>query len=355
MSQPGGEGQTQNSWLSKKTGLIALIAVVVILLGLWLLLPDYSKVATSAACPEAPAPPESPPLTEGVAPVPLILEKAEGVVVNFWRDRASQSRTVFLQVAKKSPPSGNTSFAILNSGTTFSVSERSLERQELDGVIGPAQYVATASVTSLKEISLTICVDPSQADIDPGTYSGSVRIVGGAIQPVTVPVSVTLQYPGYRWIVPVMSVVILLAGSFLVWAAGKKAAARERSTWTIWGDLSELPGWMANNYVGVVGGAIAAISVFIVKYWRTPPWGAKAPEDWFALLGSMFTAFTATLTAAAALIPAAQTPPPPAEPSAVDQGAPGSSTSPPPQSATAEEGERAQRSRRTEGRENERG
>jgi hypothetical protein len=181
------------------------------------------------------------------------------------------------------------------------VNERPLERQELDGTIGPFVYVSVADVTSRKEVRLTVCADASRSEIDAGTYVGSVRVAGRGIQPVTVPVAINLQYAGYRWIVPLLAVITFIGGSFIVWASHKRARqdGPERS---IWRDISELPGWIANNYVGVAGGVIAAVSVFIAKYWRNPPWGANAPEDWFALLGVMFTAYTTTLTAATAVV-----------------------------------------------------
>ena len=111
----------------------------------------------------------------------------------------------------------------------------------------------------------------------------------------------SLQYPGYRWLVPVFGVVTFIGGSFLVWASHKRASYTAEKG-SIWRDIGELPGWISNNYVGVAGGVIATISVFIAKYWRNGPWGASAPEDWFALLGGMFTAYTTTLTAATALV-----------------------------------------------------
>lgn len=280
--------------------------VLLALVGGWYLIPDYSRGASSVDCPEMTEASSQGGLAEGVAPVPLILEQAEGVILNLGRDRRVQSRAVFLQVAKQALPQGARRFASLPRGASLSVSRRALEREELDGNIGSDRYVAVAEVTDRKELGLTICVDPTRSDADPGTYVGSVRISSRFIQPVTVPVTVTLQQPGYRWIVPLFGVITLLAGSFTVWAAGKKAQQGASSTpgvESVWKDLRQLPAWMLDNYVGVVAGAIAAISVFVAKYWRNPAWGARAPEDWLALLGSVFTAYTASLTAATALVP----------------------------------------------------
>jgi hypothetical protein len=288
----------------KAAGSIVLLVVAVgVIVSFWFIPRDYS-VATGSAepCSEPEVADTRTLLPVEGAPVPLILENTEGVLIEFWRDRGTHWRTVYLQAARKNPRKGQEGFAQLEPGSFLSVSERPLERQELSGVIGPGQYVTTAKVTGPKEVSLTVCVDSTGSEVDPGTYVGSVRIVGRGIQPVTVPVTVSLQYSGYRWIVPLLGVVTFIGGSFLVWASHKRASYTEETKGSIWRDIDDLPGWIANNYVGVAGGAIAAISVFIAKYWRNAPWGASAPEDWFALLGGMFTAYTTTLTAATALV-----------------------------------------------------
>jgi hypothetical protein len=289
----------------KAAGSIVLLIVAVgVIVSFWFIPRDYSvATGTSEPCSDPGPPTEQALLPEDIAPVPLILENSEGVLIDFWRDRGTHWRTVYLQAARKNPRQGQARFAALEPGALLGVSERPLERQELSGNIGPGQYVASAKVTARKEVSLTICINATGADLDPGTYVGSVRIVGRGIQPVTVPVTVSLQYSGYRWIVPLLGVVTFIGGSFLVWASHKRASYKEdEEKGSIWRDIGDLPGWIANNYVGVAGGTIAAISVFIAKYWRNAPWGASAPEDWFALLGGMFTAYTTTLTAATALV-----------------------------------------------------
>lgn len=290
----------------KAAASVVLLFGLAILVVAWFFLPDLAGAGRSIPCAEpTETPSASPSATVSpappTAPVPLILEKPEGVVIDFGKDRGAHLRTVYLQVAKKTRPKGGVQFAKLIPESDVGVSERPLERQELEGHIGPKEYVATATVTDRKEVSLTICVDTSELQLDPGTYEGSVRLSGGDIQAVTVPVSVTLQYAGYRWIVPLLGVVTFLAGSFVVWASHKRASNTPEQT-SIWRSINQLPGWIMGNYVGVAGGMIAMTSVFIARYWRTPAWGARAPEDWFALLGAMFTAFTTTLTAATAIV-----------------------------------------------------
>src|SRR5882672_10397488 len=192
-----------------------LLFVVAVLIVVWMdFLPDASGAEPTSLCTEPEGTGQSP-RSKDLAPVPLILEQPEGVKIDFGRDRGVHWRTVYLQSAKKNVPEGETGFAPLVPGTVLGVSERPLERQELEGHIGPTQYVASASVTARKEVSLTICVDASALQLDPGTYVGSVRLSGGGIQPITVPVSVTVQYDAYRWIVALLGVATFLAGSFV--------------------------------------------------------------------------------------------------------------------------------------------
>jgi hypothetical protein len=294
--------KVKDVWSHGGKQISVLFFVLVVLVVLWVVfLPDYAGADRSTSCTEPGAVTEPSSGSNGVRPVPLILEKPEGVMIDFGRDRGIHWRTVYLQAAKKNVPAGETSLPALTQGTVLSVSERPLERQELEGNIGPAQYVSSAYVTARKEVSLTICVDASALDLDPGSYLGSVRISGGGIQPVTVPVSVTLQYDAYGWMTPLLALVSFLGGSFVVWASHEKVKMGRKGG-SIWRRVGLLPGWIADNYVGVAGGIIAMTSVFIARYWRTPAWGARAPEDWFALLGAMFTAYTSTLTAATAIV-----------------------------------------------------
>jgi hypothetical protein len=52
---------------------------------------------------------------------------------------------------------------------------------------------------------------------------------------------------------------------------------------------------VTRNIIPIIAGGAAALSAFLVSYWRNPSWGAKAPEDWLTLFGAMFSAYTATV------------------------------------------------------------
>lgn len=278
-------------------GILLLLAGFVLVV---FALPYYRQNQVPQPCPSVPPPSPAPPLEKGTLAVPLIPEEAAGVSINFWRSRVPQSNLFYLDAAKKPLPHGQ-KIASLPEGIVFDISKRPLDREGLDGSIAPEEYVAIAKVTAPKEVTVTVCANPGARHLDAGTYVGSLRIRDPRIEDVTVPIIITLQYPSYKWIAALFGVVVFIAGSFFVWASGKKAD--NKAVWAWSGGLAELPRWLLHNYVGVVAGTIAAISVFLATYWRNPAWGAKAPEEWFALFGATFTAYTATLTATSAVVP----------------------------------------------------
>ena len=152
----------------KAAGSIVLLIVAVgVIVSFWFIPRDYSvATGSSEPCSEPEVSDGRTLLPPEGAPIPLILENTEGVRIEFWRDRGTHWKTVYLQAARKSPRKKG--FAELKPQTFLRVSERPLERQELSGVIGPSQYVATARVTGPKEVSLTVCVDATGSEVDPG-------------------------------------------------------------------------------------------------------------------------------------------------------------------------------------------
>jgi hypothetical protein len=278
-------------------------AVAFVAAGCILLFALPSVLAADVTCPTYTPPTSQPVLGEGVAPVPLILDAPEGVIIELGRERNPQVMLFSLSVGKKKLQKGQTEFATLPEDSEFVISTRPLKRDELYGSIAPELYVAVANVTvPNKEITLTICIDPAEARPDAGTYVGSIKLRNPAIEDLAVPVTVRVQNLAYPAIAIWFGLITVIAGTFFVWASGKRE--KDQHIWREPGEESvvrQIVKWAFRNYAGVGAGAIAAITVFVAKYWRDPAWGAKAPEDWFALLGALFTAYTATLTTAAAV------------------------------------------------------
>jgi hypothetical protein len=300
VEREGTEQSRTKEWLKNYGGWVGIVVLMIGFVFAVFLIPDSSSnPETTEACPASVTPSAHMRLREGTVPVPMIPEQPEGVVINFWRNRFAQEKLFYLDAGKRTLR-GNERLASLPTGAYLDLSKKPLDREGLDGSIAPEEYTAIAQVTAHKEVTLTVCANPGARNLDAGTYVGGVRLSSPLIEDVTVPVTVTLQYRGYRLIAAAIGVIAFIAGSFFVWASGRKSSNLLIWQWNK--GLKDLPRWLLYNYVGVVAGIIAGISVFLASYWHNPAWGANAPEDWFALLGATFTAYTATLTAATAVV-----------------------------------------------------
>lgn len=222
-------------------------------------------------------------------PKPLALnpESTAGINIAFGRTRVTPSEIFYL-----SPEDG----FLTDRDIPLNLRKRPLRRQEVTGAIMPGDYEAVALITGAAEVTLRLCVPASTAiDVDPGTYTGGVVIADRRVETTNVAVTVSLQYRSFEWFTIIFGVMVLLLGAGSVWAAGRRAKS---------GDVFEddwhrdFGRWFVANLIAVALGAIAATSAWVASYWRNPSWGAKAPEDWFTLLGAMFAAFTAAVTAA---------------------------------------------------------
>lgn len=247
---------------------------------------DLSRPATTSYGPcdleepiaVQPAPAEDP----GV----LKLEDPAGMIIPFGRSRDVHPEIFYLTMEEGSI-SQRSDFEHLN------VKKRPLRRQEVYATIFPEEYEAVARITGPREATVRVCI-PAQVvgSVHPGTYSGGIVIADPRVQRTTVSITVSLQYRRYQPIVVLFGFGVLVFGMGSVWAAGRRAAAREVLSTTALGDFL---GWAKANVVPLIAGGAAALSAFTVSYWRNPAWGAKAPEDWLTLFGAMFSAFTAAV------------------------------------------------------------
>jgi hypothetical protein len=223
--------------------------------------------------------------------VPGVLkpEDPAGITMEFGRSRAVLPEIFYLTMEQGGTIPERTKF-----DKQLKLKKRPLRRQEIDGVILPSEYEAAAFITGPREATVRLCLPATKAaTVHPGTYLGGVVIADPRVERTTVSVSVSLQYRRYPPIAVLFGLGILIAGTVSVWAAGGRAQKRDpmigRSA------LKDLAHWAGRNVIPIVAGGAAALSAFLVSYWRNPSWGAKAPEDWLTLFGAMFSAFTATV------------------------------------------------------------
>lgn len=214
-------------------------------------------------------------------------ESAAGINIPFGRTRSMPSEIFYL-----SPEDG----FLQDRDIPLNLRKRPLRRQEVAGTIMPGEYEAVALVRGAAEVALRLCVPSSTAvDVDPGTYTGGVVIADRRVETTNVAVTVSLQYRSFWWFTILFGIAVLVFGAGSVWAAGRRA-----KNGSVFADgwRRDLWRWLHANLIALGLGGIAATSAWIASYWRNPSWGAKAPEDWFTLLGTMFAAFTAAVTAA---------------------------------------------------------
>jgi hypothetical protein len=257
--------------------------------GLGNLMMAGQALAQETGCPQ---PVDSTPLSYGEPPTPvtLIPEVASGLLIPFDRSREAQTGVFFLDPGEDQ--------TLPDVGTVLEITRRPLDRQQVYGQIRGGSYFVSAVVTRRQEVTVTVCFDPATLDVGQGTYAGSVRIQDPRVEDVSIPLTMTFQYPRSLWMTILYAAFILSLGSAFVWATAQRTAGKTLTDrW--WNDLLS---WFTANLVSLVPAAIAAGGVFLARYWRDPSWGAKAPEDWFTLLGAMFTAYAAALAAASATI-----------------------------------------------------
>ncbi|MGH2821217.1 MAG: hypothetical protein ACRDJ5_11245, partial [Actinomycetota bacterium] len=208
--------------------------------------------------------------------------------MSFGRDRGAMTEDFFFGLSEVSPQ------ALPPPPEHIAVRKRPLVRQELEGQIPSDQYHAEMRVTGRSEVRMSVCVDPGAIGAHPGTYTGIVTSDDPRIEDVTVPITMTLQYSQWNRVAVPLGVAVLMFGSFFVWASTVRSKGDDVLELM---QVGTFVPWFWRNLFGLGVGAVAATSVFAAQYLRDPSWGADAPFDWFTLLGAMFTAFTAGLTA----------------------------------------------------------
>lgn len=223
---------------------------------------------------------------KGPASAALTLEDPAGLLIAFGKSREPLTRKFFLDLPAKSKA------GLPREGTALLVRQRPLRREELPHEIDDLDYVANATVTGPREVTLAVCVEPT---VDPGTYSGTLRLEHPRLRGVLVPVRVTLQYPQWGWLAAAVGVIVLLTAPFYVWASRQRATDGEGNVILSRASWAAFRSWLVANLIAFGVAGIAGTSAFLANYWYDPSWGAEAPKDWFTLLGAVFTAFTTGL------------------------------------------------------------
>jgi hypothetical protein len=202
--------------------------------------------------------------------------------VDFGRSITSRSITLYLDLSKT-----------MSSPTYFHVLVNPFTRADDASLQDPGRNIVARAVSDGRTLLLNVCFRRSgnqHKDLgDPGSYVGSVTIDDRRlVAPVTVPITVTMQYPN---------------GVFLLWLY---AAAIIPGAWCLWVIKDKPTGtdnalspkffkWLitVNGAIAVVAGSVAAFTVYVAVYLRDPTWAATALQV-LTLYGAMFSAFVTT-------------------------------------------------------------
>ena len=140
-------------------------------------------------------------------------------------------------------------------------------------------------------VLLKVCIDRTGAGFAaPGSYQGTISIVDPRVSPVSIPVTVTLDWPIWQWV---------MEGSCSwppPWPGhGTSGSSRPRSIRAAPVSLLDF----CSNKLGILSigaGIVAAFGVYSATYLNSVTWGSSSGQV-FALFGAMFSAFLAGATA----------------------------------------------------------
>jgi hypothetical protein len=203
-----------------------------------------------------------------------------------------------------------------------------------------SQNLVAMAKSDWKTLLLTVCFrrDGNRNTNlgDPGTYVGSVTIDDSRlITPVTVPITVTMQYPNGTFLLW-LYVAAILPGAWCLWVIRDKprgadpAFSRKFFDWL----------FTINGVVAIVAGSVAAFAVYVAVYLRNPTWGSSALQA-LTLYGAMFSAFvtTAGIASLTGLTPSHGQTKAPNQTDGVAESSAGQATPVPPGGASAAQGD----------------
>ena len=155
------------------------------------------------------------------------------------------------------------------------------------------QNIVAIAKSDRKTLQLTACFwrsgNRSTNLGDPGTYAGSVTIDDRSlVTPVTVPITVTMEYPNGTFLIWLW-VGAIIPGAWCLWVL------RDKQQGTRPAFSRQFIGWLLtiSGLVSVVVGSVAAFAVYVAVYLRNQTWGSSALQA-LTLYGAMFSAFVTT-------------------------------------------------------------
>jgi hypothetical protein len=215
--------------------------------------------------------------TQPVKPAKLVLINGQTTTLAFYRALTTKTLTIQYGVNGTIPDVGQY--------PNLDVLQQPFLRSDQTPL--PVDQIRVAAWYQSGRVLLELCVQRSGLKTaDPGTYVGTVSIVDSRVSRVDVPITVTLSYPTWQFVLELL-VLAVFAGSWYIWVLQDKDPEDRAISW---GFIR----W-CGSMIGVLSigaGVVAALSVYNASYLSSTSWGYTANQP-LALLGAMFTAFLA--------------------------------------------------------------
>lgn len=278
----GHDGPKRTNWLKWLASVLVVVIALLVFPVWWQLSKANQPAATSCKLPGKPlqAKGSPPPLPKGVKPAKLILVSGQTTTLEFYR--ALTAKTLTIQYAIN----GNIRDVGANRYPDLQVADP-LGFSRSDQTPIPGTQVKVAAWYQNGRVLLKVCVNRSHSTLaPPGLYQGTVSIVDPRVDPVNVPVSITLSYPSWQWIMELLALAALL-GAWYIWVLQDKKVKGK----TPFEQFRDFCGSMV-GLLSIGAGVVAAFSVYNATYLNSATWGSTSGQV-FALFGAMFSAFLA--------------------------------------------------------------
>jgi hypothetical protein len=261
-------------------GVIPAVAVVTALI------PHHASPAGPCKIAGAPRQPAGiPAVPESYTPVKLILTGGQDTTLTFGR--ALGSKTLTLQYGVGTTQNGIATPVLMAGRYPRLQVADPLGFSSADQVPIPGGQVRALAWVQNDRVLLRICVQRESAQQPPpGTYQGTVSIVDSRVERVDVPVTVTMSYPSWQWIMELLAGAVLL-GTWYSWALRDKTSTNSALGWTFVDWCGSMLGILS-----IGAGTVAAFGVYTATYLNGTAWGSDVTQ-YFTLFGAMFSAFLA--------------------------------------------------------------
>jgi hypothetical protein len=140
-----------------------------------------------------------------------------------------------------------------------------------------------------RHLKIDLCLDPKAAHA--GEYVGAVELAGPGIDPVQIPMVVTIQDRASVGLAVFLTVMAIVSGAFYRWAVNRPEGKLAK-------DLKEFGRYVISHYLNAGVAFVAGFGAAYAIYAKNLTFGAKPLEDQVTLLTAVFAAVVTVMTPA---------------------------------------------------------